>query len=194
MDKIGIIILAAGDSSRLGRPKQLLPFGGKTLLAHIVDEALEATLEPVVVVTGAYAAEVGDPLKDRPVAIVHNPRWEEGMASSIVAGLTELLSVQPHSRGVIVAVCDQPHLSAKLLGELAEQFEVSGKGLVASLYLNTLGTPVLFGSAYFGVLLHLSGAEGAKKLLKAYPDDVATVDFPGGEIDIDTEEDVNRLF
>ena len=193
MNKIGIIILAAGESSRLGRPKQLLPFGGKTLLAHIADQALEAALEPVIVVTGAYAAAVGDSLRDRPVAIVHNPRWEEGIASGIVAGLKELLSMQPHSRGVIVAVCDQPHLSATLLGELTEQFAVSGKSLVASVYLNTLGTPVLFGSRYFGALLHLSGAEGAKKLLKAYPDDVATVSFPGGEMDIDTEEDVNRF-
>ena len=193
MDKIGIIILAAGDSSRLGRPKQLLPFGDKTLLAHIIDEALGAMLAPVVVVTGCYAPEVGESLKDRPVTIAYNPRWEEGMASGIVTGLAELLSLQPRSAGVIVAVCDQPHLSAGLLRELVERSGVSGKGLVACAYEGTLGTPVLFGSRYFGALSALSGAEGAKKLLKTYPDDVAMVPFPGGEIDIDTEEDFRSL-
>jgi molybdenum cofactor cytidylyltransferase len=193
MNKIAVIILAAGDSSRLGRPKQFLPFGGKTLLAHIVDEALNAALEPVVVVTGAYATEVSESLKDRTVTIAHNPRWKEGMASGIVAGLAELMSVQPRPGGVIVAVCDQPHLSARLLRELVEQWEGSGKGLVACAYRDTLGTPVLFGSRYFGALSALSGSEGAKKFLKAYPDDVATVPFPGGEIDIDTEEDLKSL-
>lgn len=189
MSKIGIIILAAGDSSRLGRPKQLLPFGGKVFLAHIVDEALEATLEPVVVVTGAYATEIDESLKDRPVTIVYNPRWKEGMASGIVAGLTKLSSVQPDLRGLIIAVCDQPYLSAPLLRELAEQFTLSGKGLVACAYDGTLGTPVLFGSRYFGELSALSGAEGAKKLLKAHADDVTAIPFPKGSIDIDTEED-----
>ncbi len=194
MDKIGIIILAAGESSRLGQPKQLLPFGGKTLLAHIADQALEANLEPVIVVTGAYAPEVVDSLSDRPVIIAHNPhplggrhglRHRRG-AGGIAVGAT------PYLRGAIIAVCDQPHLSASLLGELVEQFRMSKKGLVACAYGDTLGTPVLFGYRYFRVLSALSGAEGAKKLLKAYPDDVATVSFPGGEIDIDTGEDVKN--
>jgi molybdenum cofactor cytidylyltransferase len=194
MDKIGVIILAAGDSSRLGRPKQLLPFSDKTLLAKIVDEALEAALTPVVVVTGAYAAEVGDSINGRPVTVAYNSRWKEGMASGIVAGLAELLSVQPRMRGVVIAVCDQPRLSAALLAELVEQFSVSRKGIVACAYGGTVGTPVLFGYRYFRSLSGLSGAEGAKKLLKTYPEDVATVPFPGGEMDIDTEEDMGKLF
>ena len=193
MDKTGVIILAAGDSSRLGRPKQLLTFGGKTLLAHIVDEALEASLDPVVVVTGAYAAAIGESLKGRPVTIAHNPRWAEGMASGIVTGLIELLSLQPSAGGVIVSVCDQPYLSAGLFREMVQQFGTSGKSLVACSYGGILGTPVLFGSRYFGVLSTLSGTQGAKKLLKEYPQDVATVPFPEGEIDIDTEEDLKRI-
>ena len=194
MDKIGIIILAAGDSSRLGRPKQLLPFGDKTLLAHIVDEALEASLDPVVVVTGAYAAAIGESLKGQPVTIAHNPRWAEGMASGIVTGLADLLSLQPRSDGVIVSVCDQPYLSASLLREMVKQFRVSDKRLIACSYGGILGTPVLFGSRYFGVLPTLSGTQGAKKLLQEYPHDLATVPFPGGEVDIDTEEDVIKYY
>ena len=193
MDKIGVIILAAGDSSRLGRPKQLLSFGDKTLLAHIVDEAVEVPLEPVVVVTGAYAAAIAESIKHRPVTIAHNPRWKDGMASGIVTGLADLLSLQPRSAGVIVAVCDQPNLSVDLLRELVKQFRVSGKRLVACSYGGVLGTPVLFGSRYFGVLATLLGAQGAKKLLKEYQHDVAIVSFPGGEVDIDTEEDLKKL-
>lgn len=193
IDKIGIVITAAGDSSRLGRPKQLLTFGNKTLLTHIVDEAIQAPLAPLVVVTGYSAAEIAGSLKGRPVNIAYNPRWKEGIASGIVAGLAEVLSFQPRSRAVIVAVCDQPHLSAGLLRELVVQFRVSGKELVACTYADTLGTPVLFGSRYFGLLSALSGAEGAKKLLKAYSHDLVTVPFPGGEVDIDTDEDLKSL-
>ncbi|HEV3326841.1 MAG TPA: NTP transferase domain-containing protein, partial [Puia sp.] len=89
MNKTGTIILAAGNSSRLGRPKQLLPYRGKTLLTHVVAEALAADMQPVVVVTGAYQEEIRDFLKGQPVSIIHNPHWETGMASGIVAGLTE---------------------------------------------------------------------------------------------------------
>jgi molybdenum cofactor cytidylyltransferase len=192
MNKTGIIILAAGNSSRLGRPKQLLPYQGKTLLSHVVTEAL-AHLRPVVVVTGAYQAEIRDSLKGQPVNIVYNPHWETGMVSGIVAGLAEALTIDPDLRAMIVAVCDQPYISAELFRSLVEKRAVSGKGLIASLYSETRGTPVLFDYRYFKELSVLSGNAGAKQLLKRYPDDVETVPFPNGGIDIDTEEDVKLL-
>ncbi len=189
MNKSGIIILAAGNSSRLGHPKQLLPFRGKTLLSHVVAEALAAELTPVVVVTGAYETEIRDSLKGQAVNIVYNPCWETGMASGIVAGLAEALIIEPHLRTVIIAVCDQPYISAELFRSLGEKCAASGKGLIASVYSETLGTPVLFDYRYFKELSVLSGEVGAKQLLKRYPDDVATVPFPNGEIDIDSGED-----
>lgn len=193
MNKTGIIILAAGNSSRLGRPKQLLPYRGKTLLLYVVAEALEASLQPVVVVTGAYQAEIQDALTGLEVNIVHNPRWETGMASGIAAGLGEALSIEPHLSGLIVAVCDQPYISAELFRSLMEKQAGSGKGLIASVYSETLGTPVLFDGRYFTELAVLSGDAGAKQLLRRYPDDVAAVPFPNGSIDIDTEEDFQTL-
>lgn len=193
MYKTGIIILAAGNSSRLGRPKQLLPYRGKTLLTHVVSEAVSAFLQPVVVVTGAYQADVHDSLRGQAVNIVHNPLWETGMASGIVAGLAEIISVAPHLGAVIVAVCDQPYISAEHFRALMEKHGVSGKGLVASVYSEIMGTPVLFDEQYFEELSGLSGDAGAKQLLKRYPADVATVPFPGGRVDIDTEEDFKSL-
>jgi molybdenum cofactor cytidylyltransferase len=190
---IGIIILSAGNSSRLGRPKQLLPYRGRTLVAHVIGEALAAGLRPVAVVTGAYRPEVEEALKEEPVVLVYNRDWETGMASGIVAGLSNMLLLQPDLGAVIISVCDQPFISAALLSELAGTFETSSKGIVASAYADSMGTPVLFGCSYFEKLLSLSGSDGAKKLLCHYPADLATVDFLEGHIDIDTEEDARKL-
>jgi molybdenum cofactor cytidylyltransferase len=193
MDKTAIVILAAGNSSRLGRPKQLLPYQGKTLLTHVVTEALAAALSPVVVLTGAYREEIQDSLQGQRVALVYNPEWETGMASGIVAGLGKALSIEPYLQSVIVAVCDQPYISAELFRALIVKYAASGKGLVACSYSEIVGTPVLFDVRYFKELSVLSGDAGAKQLLRKYPDDVATVPFPGGSIDIDTTEDFQRL-
>jgi molybdenum cofactor cytidylyltransferase len=209
MSKTGAIILAAGNSSRLGRPKQLLPYRGKTLLAHIAAEALAAYLYPIIVVTGAYQSEVADDLRSRfsasshglptnppraqPLEIIVNPAWQDGMASGIVAGLSNMLSLQPDVNAVIIAVCDQPFISSALLRQLVTIHDSSKKGIVACTYADSVGTPVLFGTPYFKQLLSLSGSEGAKKLLKQHPDDLATTPFPQGHIDIDTEEDIQKL-
>jgi molybdenum cofactor cytidylyltransferase len=193
MNKTGIIILAAGNSSRLGRPKQLLRYQGKTLLSHVIDESLAASLHPVVVVTGAYRAEIQDSLQGQAVDLVYNKNWETGMASGIVAGLGKILSLQPNLQSVIVAVCDQPYISKELFRALVETHTVSGKGLIACTYSETTGTPVLFDHRYFKELSALTGDAGARHLLKRYPDDVTTIAFPKGGIDIDTEEDFQRL-
>jgi molybdenum cofactor cytidylyltransferase len=192
MSRTGVIILAAGNSSRLGRPKQLLPYRGRTLLTHVVAEALVAELRPVVV-TGAFHAEVSDSLRGQSVDIIFNAAWEDGMASGIVAGLSNMLLLYPDVDAVIIAVCDQPFISSILLLQLVSTFEASGKGMVACTYADSVGTPVLFGRSYFERLLELSGSEGAKNLLKQYPDDLAAVAFPDGYIDIDTGEDAERL-
>lgn len=193
MNKTGIIILAAGNSSRLGRPKQLLPYRGKTLLIHVVAEALAADLRPVVVVTGAYHVEIEAALQKEMVHIVFNPQWSTGMASGIAAGLTEALIIASRLEALIVAVCDQPYISAELFEALVSAQAGSAKGIVACTYAETLGTPVLFTEPYFALLSALSGETGAKQLLKRYPEDVVTVPFPNGWVDIDTEEDFKSL-
>jgi molybdenum cofactor cytidylyltransferase len=148
MTNTAIIILAAGNSSRLGRPKQLLPYQGKTLLTYITNEALNAALHSVTVVTGAFHAEI-IPTLHAVADIVYNEHWEKGMASGIVAGLSKTLSLHPDTDAAIIAVCDQPYISALLFRQLADKHTQSGKGIIACAYSDTMGTPVLFDRKYF---------------------------------------------
>jgi molybdenum cofactor cytidylyltransferase len=189
----GIIILAAGNSSRLGQPKQLLDYRGTTLLNRITSEAVFFAGEAVVVVTGAQRREIEDSIADESVLTCHNPNWKEGMASSIKTGLKHLLLVYPELRSCIITVCDQPYLDAEVFRKLLLKQQQSGKGIVASQYSETTGVPVLFDRQYFDALLHLDGKEGARKLLTKFKGDVAFVPFEKGATDIDTREDYNKL-
>ena len=189
MPETGIIILAAGNSSRLGRPKQLLEFRGKSLITHLVEEAITAGIQPVVVVSGAV--DLSSALAGQPVSMVENPRWREGMGSSIAAGVSFLSDRAVDA--AFVTVCDQPYVTANLFTEMIAAKKRFPKGIVACSYAGTTGTPVLFDRRYFGMLEELTGQEGAKKILRAHQADVAAVPFPHGDIDIDTEDDYERL-
>lgn len=186
MNSTGIIILAAGSSSRFGSIKQLLFYKGKSLLEHVCDEALNARLYPVVVIVGANADMLIKVFHPPGIEIVNNEKWQEGMGSGIFAGVSKIFSMNIAVENIIIAVCDQPFVSSKLFQRLIEKKSKTGKGIVASAYAGTKGTPVLFNRKYCKDLLALTGEEGAKKILKLYDDDVAVVDFPQGEIDIDT--------
>ncbi|CAH0272934.1 Nicotine blue oxidoreductase [Pedobacter sp. Bi27] len=191
--KTGIIILAAGSSSRLGRPKQLLDYKGKTLLQTIINEALETSCRPVITVLGANAKEIASQHQHDQVNFVINESWENGMASSIVAGLSAIIRNNSEIESIIIAVADQAFIKMSNFNNLIEKQKETGKNIIASTYSETIGTPVLFKKDYFEALLSLTGAEGAKKILKQYPQDVETVVFEHGEIDIDTETDYNNL-
>jgi molybdenum cofactor cytidylyltransferase len=187
-----IVILAAGASSRLGRPKQLLPWQGKTLLQHAVQTAMAITTQPVVV-TGSNADQLVAGLNHTQVHVVFNPDWEQGIASSIRCGLQALLDRTPMPDQVIFMVCDQPFVSAGLLLELINERQESQKSIVASAYGGTLGIPALFDKSLFPQLLDLQGDMGAKKLIQGFPERVSSVNFPKGEIDIDTVSEYEKL-
>jgi molybdenum cofactor cytidylyltransferase len=187
-----IVILAAGGSSRLGRPKQLLPWQGKNLLQHAVQTALEITTQPVVV-TGAHADQLAAAVDSSQVQVVFNPEWEQGIASSIRCGLQALLNRTPAPEQVIFMVCDQPFVTSDLLLELIQEQQKSGKAIVASAYAGTLGIPALFEKSMFPQLLDLQGDTGAKKIMQQHPDQTASVDFPQGNIDIDTGAQYEEL-
>jgi molybdenum cofactor cytidylyltransferase len=193
MNNTAIIILAAGGSSRFGKIKQLVHFRGKTLLQHAIEQATEAGAEPMVVVTGANADEILKQIKNEKAEIVFNKDWEQGMASGIVTGLKRAITSNNKTEKAIIAVCDQPYISSSLFQQLYQKQNESAKHIVACAYADTIGTPALFTQKYFDVLMSLKGDEGAKKLLKRYTEDVATVDFPNGYIDIDTKEDYEKL-
>ncbi len=193
MNKIGIVILAAGSSSRLGKPKQLLFYQNKSLIEHITVEAVKADLYPIVIVTGANAEQVSLALNKKDEEIVYNEHWQQGMASSIVAGISKMLLLDDNVEAALIAVCDQPFVTAELLQALINKKAETGKGIVACTYADTAGTPVLFDRKYFIDLQQLKGEEGAKKLLKLYEADLVTVSFPQGSIDIDTKADYKAL-
>ena len=193
LNSYGIILLAAGQSARLGKPKQLLNYKGKTLLAHSLQIAIETQLQPIVTVLGANLDILKESIEPTNTTIVINQEWSEGMASSIRCGMEELVKIAPSIAGVIIMVCDQPYVTAKLLTDLVEKHEDSSQPIIASRYNNHMGTPALFDKTIFALLLSLKGDSGAKKIMKSNLDWVETVDFPFGEIDIDTSLDYELL-
>ena len=193
IEQCAIVILAAGKSSRLGSPKQLLPFKGKSLLRHAASAALQTVMRPVIVVVGANSDVIKKEMEGMKVELVENEEWPEGMASSIRCGLQALPDIAPAADGVIIMVCDQPFVSASLLGELITAQKDRVKKIVACKYTNTIGPPVFFHKSFFPELLELKGDEGAKKIIVQHMDDVATVLFPGGDIDIDTAAEYEAL-
>ena len=192
MAQTQIIILAAGASTRLGSPKQLLQWQGRSLLQHAVQTAAEVVPKPVVVL-GANAAQLEAEVDTNIVQVVHNPSWQEGIASSIHTGLSVIMNQSQPAEQVIFMVCDQPYVTADLLKELISVQQQTGKAIVASAYANTLGIPALFTKAMFSQLLDLQGDMGAKKIIQQHPADTAAVNFAAGNIDIDTTEEYQEL-
>ena len=180
--KVAAIVLAAGGSTRLGQPKQLLEFRGQPLVKRVVEAALAAGCAPVVVVVGEQAAAIRATLRDLPSEIVPNENWREGIGSSIRAGVMAL----PDCDGFVIAACDQPFVSSELIGKLIRKHHESGQSIVASAYSGTRGVPAFFARRHREELLALPNDQGAKALLARHPAEVATVDFSQGGIDIDT--------
>ena len=139
MLSVATILLAAGSSSRLGQPKQLLPFGKSTLLRHAAETALAAALGPVIVVLGAAEEGCRETLFGLPVTIVANPTWQEGMGSSIAIGV-QAVGETSH-RAAIIMLCDQPAITPGVLRSLEEHQRTTGKSIVASQYGGTSVLP-----------------------------------------------------
>lgn len=142
---------------------------------------------------GADANLLMNQIDNKSVHVAINKEWQEGMASSLRCGVQKLLELEPAADAVILMVCDQPFVSAALLDELVIRYEGTRKTVVASSYGNNMGTPALFDKTIFAALLALKGDAGAKKLIKENPGWVEQVNFPLGNIDIDTDEDYDKL-
>jgi molybdenum cofactor cytidylyltransferase len=191
-NKFGVILLAAGASTRLGQPKQLLMFGDLTLLDHCIHVAHGSNADSIIVVVGAKPHSVNTQVSDK-THIANNVYWQEGMSSSIRLGIKTLAEVDPLAEGAILMVCDQPYVTSLLLNTLIATYQTTGKPIVASGYDNTFGPPAFFHKKLFPELLQLDGDVGAKAVVQQHADEVELVLFPQGNIDIDTVADYQKL-
>lgn len=193
MVSVGIVLLAAGSSERLGSPKQLVQHEGKSLLRRAADTALASCCSPVVVVLGACSEACAAELDGLELKLAHNPDWQSGMGSSVKTGLETLLAADELD-AVLFMVCDQLLISPRVLDSLVHTFEAGAQAVVASDYGGEVGVPALFARSLFSELFALSGAEGARKVIQRHRNEAAVVPFPGGTVDIDTPEDLKRLY
>ena len=183
-----LIILAAGASTRLGQPKQLLPFRGRSLLRHAAETALASVCRPVVVVLGAGAEQLRSELTALPVTVTLNPAWAEGMASSIRAGLGTVTSEAHEPDSVVIMLCDQPALTAKHLSSLLTVWREQPHRAVGSAYANIVGVPAVLPRSWFEHILTVQGDRGARARLREDPE-VIWIDAPELAQDIDTAQD-----
>jgi len=187
------IILAAGQSSRLGTQKQLLKYQNKTLLQHAIDTAKQSKLRSIVVILGSNANNILKETDTSGIHVVINDDWQTGMASTIRCGIQLVQKLNSDVDGAILMVCDQPFVSSDLLDSLIETQKETGKLIIASQYVDTIGTPAFFQKQFFAELMALEGDSGAKKIMMQHSNLLATIPFPKGSIDIDTIDDYKAL-
>jgi molybdenum cofactor cytidylyltransferase len=186
-----LIVLAAGNSSRLGYPKQNLWFQNQTLLQRAVKTGLASGCRPLIVMLGANvdAIEINN---QGDVEVLYNANWNEGIASSIRMAIKE---VEKHKEvhQAIFMLCDQPFVTPALIEMLIQKSTETIEPIIACSYDDTIGVPALFNSGLFPELSLLQGNEGARKILKSHQHTISIVPFKLGSIDIDTTSDYERL-
>ena len=193
MSAIALVILAAGASRRMGVPKQLLRYRGRTLLRHAVEAALGSTCRPVVIVFGANAEAIQPEVEGLGVQVVQNPRWAEGLGSSIRAGIEALVSAADPPEAVVLSLCDQPLVCSDDIEALVTAYRSTKRPIVASQYAGTLGVPALFAQPVLAELLSLAGDAGAKQVIQRNLPSVWQVPCPNAAFDFDTLEDYDRI-
>ena len=189
---LSAILLAAGQSRRMGRPKQLMPLGQSTLLERAVDNLLNSSVDETIVVLGHKAQEIGKKIAFKPVKIALNPDYQKGMSSSVAAGLAEL---NPESQAVMLALADQPLVASATINRLIAAFNSNDKGIALPTHRGRRGHPVIFSIKYRGELLELKGDIGGREIVKNHPDDVLEVPVDSESVisDIDTQDDYQQL-
>jgi len=192
---IAAVILAAGESSRLGQPKQLIQFRGKNLVRRVVDAASEAGCQPILAVLGSgkLGQGISSELKDIGATIIANPNWKCGIGTSIRAGVQHLIDIASRVEATVLLACDQPFVDRAVIEGLIMVHRETRKPIVAASYAGTLGVPVLFDRSLLPELLGLDESAGAKSIILSNRDQVAEFPFPEGKIDIDTAEDWQRF-
>lgn len=189
---ITAVILAAGRGVRMGAPKLLLKVGGQTLLARAITAAKASRCDDVLVVLGEQAEQVGREAAAAGARTVLNPRYREGMGTSLAAGIAAL---PRECEAAVVLLGDQPCLDAAAINAIIETYRTTGKPIVASRYGTIVGAPTLIGRPLFGEAAGLTGDVGGRQLIRRHPEQMAEVDLSleMASWDVDTPEDLERL-
>lgn len=190
---IAIMVLAAGASTRMGTPKQLLLYQGRSFLQSITEIAIASVCQPVVVVLGANAEQIHPQIKQLPVKVVHNLDWAWGMSSSIKSGIELLNNLPEKIEAVVITLCDQPFVSHQIINQLVDTYYSTKKPIIACEYAGTLGVPALFSQRFFSELAALKETSGAKRVINNNLNEVFSMPFSLGDIDIDTPKDYEQL-
>lgn len=189
MSAVGLIVLAAGASTRMGMPKQLLQLGERNLIGHVVQVAITSVCNPIIVVLGASSDRIKPEIEPLDARVVENPHWAEGMSTSIRRGIEAVNGINPEVEAVVLMLCDQPFVSTQAIDRLVAAYRATGKPIIASEYSEVLGVPALFSRAFFSELSALSGDVGARQVIKQHTQAIFRVPFPEGAIDLDTPKD-----
>ena len=193
MAKLPILLLAAGESSRMGQPKQLLEWSDKPLIINRI-ETLQGTGQPIVIVLGANSQLVMPFLENLNVEIVLNLQWSEGMGSSVANGIKFIRNEYPDAEGVMIVLVDQPLITSTHFCRLIDQFQPGAKQIINSVSTNGWeGVPAVFDRSYFEELQQLNSGEGAKSVIRRYPDKVVRMVAEECLEDIDTPEKYQEL-
>jgi molybdenum cofactor cytidylyltransferase len=171
--KVTGLIVAAGESKRMGTTKQLLPFGHSTILGQVIRNALESNLDEIVVVLGYQAQEIGQNISGAPVKVVVNPEFQKGLSSSIKKGLSNIAKTS----AVMILLGDQPLVGKEIINRLIAELGMGNRGIIVPVYNNIRGHPVIFTPLYRDELLALQGDVGGKEIVRAHPEDVAEVNI-----------------
>jgi molybdenum cofactor cytidylyltransferase len=183
------VLLAAGSSRRLGRPKQLLIFKGAPLVVHAAKQALDFIDAGLIVVTGAAHDEVIGALEGLPVRAVYNPHWREGIGSSIRQGVA---TISADVGAILLMLCDQPAISPEDFDRLVRAWRHDPDRITAAGYGNGCGVPAIFPRRYREQLLTLTGDRGARQIIEN-SEKITVVDMPNAELDIDTPEHLKLI-
>jgi molybdenum cofactor cytidylyltransferase len=192
MGRFVAIVLAAGESKRMGEPKMLLDFGGKTMIERVLDNVKAPEIDRIIIVLGANREKIADKLNDSSLIYSYNEKFTEGMLSSVICGVR---SVPEETEAIIVFQGDQPFINKSVISILVKAYSITGKGIVIPLFNGKRGHPLLIGKKYFHEIEQLDASEGLRALSRKHDDDVFTVDTnePGILRDFDTKDDYNKI-
>lgn len=189
------LIMAAGNSSRFGSPKQLLKWKNSNLLQHAIETANESNVSKVFVVLGANYDQILEMIDTSSVEVVRNPSWKNGLGNSIAFGVNSVIQEVPKTEGILIMLADQPLIDSDYLNGMIDKFKEGKNQIISTTYKNNKqGVPVIFDKAFFNELIQLNNDDGAKQVIKKHMANVVAVKHDNNCVDIDTFEDYENLY